>query len=117
MLLRKNKCKNCQCRKKNLKEKIEFFLIMSLTGYPLVPTKSVSPFSPAVWLARGNIYIGMDPFHFFKKQSFPYEHDDKKTINKMIVFKNISFLMKIVFEKRLFSKRLLFVFLKFKTSV
>ena len=68
-----------------------FFLIMSLTGYPLVPTKSVSPFSPAVWLARGNIYIGMDPFHFFKKQSFPYEHDDKKTINKMIVFKNDSF--------------------------
>ena len=47
----------------------------------------------------------MDRFHFFKKQSFRFEHDEEKTKNETIVFKNDSFLMEIILKKRSFSKR------------
>ena len=39
----------------------------------------------------GEIQVGMDRFHFFKKRSFRYENDDEKTKLMEIVLKNNRF--------------------------
>ena len=53
-----------------------------------------------------HLQIGMDRLIFLKR-SFRYENDDKKKINKTIVFKNV-FLMEIVFKKIVVFKTIVF---------
>ena len=51
----------------------------------------------------------MDRFHIFEKRSFRFENDEEKTKRS---FKNESFNIHIVFEKRSFSKMIVFLFRK-----